>query len=267
MAGNPIPAASIKLIVFDLDGTLIDSRRDLATAVNAMLAEMRRPALPENVIAEYVGDGAGMLVRRALGDPADEAVVADGLERFLMSYRKHMLDHTYVYEGVFAALDALRSICPESGLIDNSERDRSPSAAKAASETGELTDGLKAVPFNGERKFAVLTNKPVNPSRRICEALGLSKYFFQIYGGNSFGTKKPDPEGLNALMREAGARPEETLMIGDSVVDVLTARNAGAYVIGCTFGLSSHTLETVSSDCMVDAPSGWAAALNASFQR
>jgi phosphoglycolate phosphatase-like HAD superfamily hydrolase len=319
------------LIVFDLDGTLIDSRRDLATAVNAMLAEMRRPALPENVIAEYVGDGAGMLVRRALGDPADEAVVADGLERFLMSYRKHMLDHTYVYEGVFSALDALRSIRPGAGEGERDEEEGNfPSAAKAASETGELTDGLKAVPFNGglaeavpfkgelavpfkgelteavpfnkssfhgaaegasetgelteglkavpfngelavpfkgERKFAVLTNKPVNPSRRICEALGLSKYFFQIYGGNSFGTKKPDPEGLNALMREAGARPEETLMIGDSVVDVLTARNAGAYVIGCTFGLSSHTLETVSSDCMVDAPSGWAAALNASFQK
>jgi phosphoglycolate phosphatase len=112
----------------------------------------------------------------------------------------------------------------------------------------------------------VLTNKPVRPSRAICEALGLSKYFFEIYGGNSFGTKKPDPEGLNALMREAGARPEETVMIGDSVVDVLTARNAGTYVIGCTFGLSSHTLETTPSDCLVDAPLEWAVALGAAVQ-
>ena len=232
---NAIPAAAIRMIVFDLDGTLIDSRRDLANAVNAMLREMKRPALPENVIAEYVGDGAGMLVRRALGDPDDEALVAEGLEQFLICYRAHMLDHTYVYDGVFAALDALRTIHPST------------------------PDGI-------ERKFAVLTNKPVRPSRAICEALGLSKYFFQIYGGNSFGTKKPDPEGLNALMREAGARPNETVMIGDSVVDVLTARNAGTYVIGCTFGLSSHTLETIQSDCMVDAPSEWAVVLGAAVQ-
>jgi phosphoglycolate phosphatase len=228
---NPIPAAAIRLMVFDLDGTLIDSRRDLANAVNAMLKEMKRPALPENVIAEYVGDGAGMLVRRALGDPDDEALVAEGMEQFLTSYRAHMLDHTYVYDGVFAALDSLRA----------------------------MADG-------SERKFAVLTNKPVKPSRAICDTLGLSKYFFQIYGGNSFCTKKPDPEGLNALMREAGAKPDETVMIGDSVVDVLTARNAGTYVIGCTFGLSSHTLETISSDCTVDAPSEWTAALGATVQ-
>lgn len=239
---NPIPSASIKLIVFDLDGTLIDSRRDLANAVNAMLREMKRPALPENVIAEYVGDGAGMLVRRALGDPEDEALLAEGLDRFLVCYRAHMLDHTYVYEGVFAALDALRMIRPDT-------------QSQTAGYT-EKRDGT-------ERKFAVLTNKPVRPSRAICEALGLSKYFFQIYGGNSFRTKKPDPEGLHALMCEAGVAPEETVMIGDSVVDVLTARNAGTRVIGCTFGLSSHTLETVTSDCLVDAPSEWPEALSA----
>ncbi|HUY80793.1 MAG TPA: HAD-IA family hydrolase [Acidobacteriaceae bacterium] len=228
---NPIAAGAIRLMVFDLDGTLIDSRRDLATAVNAMLRQMGRNALPEAVIAEYVGDGAGMLVRRALGDPEDETLVEDGLERFLACYRTHMLDHTYVYDGVFAALDVLRTM-----------------------------------PDGGERQFAVLTNKPVRPAQRICDALGLRKYFFEIYGGNSFATKKPDPEGLQALMREAGARPEQTVMVGDSVVDVLTARNAGTSVIGCRFGLSSHTLETVDSDCLVDAPLEWAMAMGAVVQ-
>ncbi len=223
---NPIPTERIRLVAFDLDGTLIDSRRDLATAVNAMLGEMGRPALPDKVVAEYVGDGAGMLVRRALGDPADEKLVEDGVERFLACYRRHMLDHTFVYDGVFEALENLRFH-----------------------------------PGGGERKFAVLTNKPVNPARRICDALGLSKYFFQIYGGNSFGTKKPDPEGLRALMREAGASPDETVMVGDSVVDVLTARNAGTFVIGCRYGLSSHTLETVTADVMADAPSDWTMAM------
>lgn len=228
---NVIPAASVKLMVFDLDGTLIDSRRDLATAVNAMLGEMGRSALPGKVVAEYVGDGAGMLVRRALGDPADEALVEEGVERFLVCYRKHMLDHTFVYDGVLKALERLR-----------------------------LAPG-------GARKLAVLTNKPVNPARRICDALGLSGHFFQIYGGNSFQTKKPDPEGLRALMREAGVRPEETVMVGDSVVDVLTARNAASYVIGCRYGLSSHTLETVTPDSMVDAPSEWPLALGTLVQK
>ena len=87
--------------------------------------------------------------------------------------------------------------------------------------------------------MAVLTNKPVNPSRAICDALGLSPYFFQIYGGNSFSTKKPDPEGLNALIREAGVDPFETVMIGDSEIDVLTARSSGAWALGCRFGLGS----------------------------
>jgi phosphoglycolate phosphatase len=115
--------------------------------------------------------------------------------------------------------------------------------------------------------MAVLTNKPIVPSRAICEALGLSEHFFQIYGGNSFATKKPDPEGLNTLIAEAGVAPEETLMIGDSDVDVLTARRAGAWVIGCRFGLSSHTLENIPSDCLVDRASEWATALHFSSRQ
>ena len=223
---KPIPADSIHLIVFDLDGTLIDSRRDLAQSINAMLTQMDRQPLPEEIIATYIGDGAGMLVRRALGDPEEEHLVEEGLKRFLDYYREHKLDHTYVYPGVFSSLDALRRM-----------------------------------PDGSPRSMAVLTNKPIVPSLAICEALGLSPYFFQIYGGNSFVTKKPDPEGLNALIHEAGVSPEQTLMVGDSDVDVLTARRAGAWVIGCRFGLSSHTLELIPSDCLVDTAAEWATAL------
>jgi phosphoglycolate phosphatase len=223
-----IPAHKIRLIVFDLDGTLIDSRRDLANSINAMLTEFGRQPLPEEIIAEYIGDGAGMLVRRALGDPADEPLVERALQSFLNHYREHKLDYTYVYDGVFAALDALR-IAPDGSL----------------------------------RNLAVLTNKPIMPSLAICDALKLSPYFFRIYGGNSFPTKKPDPEGLTTLIREAGVSPDETVMIGDSDVDILTARRAKTWAIGCRYGLSSHTVESIPSDCLVDFPLDWISALDA----
>jgi phosphoglycolate phosphatase len=223
---NPIPAESIRLAVFDLDGTLIDSQKDLANSINAMLTQLHRQPLPEEIIAAYVGDGVGMLVRRALGDPVDEQLVEHGLDLFLAYYRDHKLDYTYVYRGVFESLEALR-----------------------------------IMPDGATRQMAVLTNKPINPSRAICDALGLSPWFFRIYGGNSFPTKKPDPEGLNALIAEAGVSPRETLMIGDSDNDILTARRAGAWSLGCTFGLSSHTLENIVADCLVDSPSEWALAL------
>jgi phosphoglycolate phosphatase len=109
--------------------------------------------------------------------------------------------------------------------------------------------------------MAVLTNKPIGPSQAICDALGLTPYFFRIYGANSFATKKPDPEGLLALMREAGVTPQQTLMIGDSDVDVLTARNAGAWSLGCSFGLAPHTLVSTPPDCLVDSPADWPLAL------
>jgi phosphoglycolate phosphatase len=218
-----IPADRIRLIVFDLDGTLIDSRKDLANSINAMLTEFNRQPLPEEIIAEYIGDGAGMLVRRALGDPDDEKFVESALNSFLNYYRVHKLDYTYVYDGVFAALDALKA----------------------------------------GRQMAVLTNKPVRPAEAICEALGLSPYFFRIYGGNSFTTKKPDPEGLTTLIREAGVQPDETVMIGDSDVDILTARRAKTWAIGCRYGLSSHTVESIPSDYLADFPKDWISALDA----
>jgi len=205
---RPIPVEQLKLLVFDLDGTLIDSAQDLCNSVNATLVQFGKTPIEDKVVASYIGDGAVMLVRRALFGPdattIDEEFLAQAYAYFLDYYRAHKLDFTYAYHGVIEALDSLKQ------LHDQSEEAR--------------------------RTMAVLTNKPVRPARDICAALGLAPYFSSIYGGNSFETKKPDPAGMRALMEEAGSGPEETVMIGDSEVDVLTARNAGAWSIGCTLG-------------------------------
>ena len=230
---RPIPVESLKLLVFDLDGTLIDSAQDLCNSVNATLAEFSCKPLPDEEIATYIGDGALMLVRRAFatgnGVEIDEERLDKAYAFFLDYYREHKLDYTYAYDGVLEALAALRTV-----------HDQPDAPARA---------------------MAVLTNKPVRPARAISEALGLAPYFLNIYGGNSFSTKKPDPEGLFALMQEAGARPEETVMIGDSQVDVQTARNAGSWSIGCTFGLAPGSLEAIPPDVLVDSPADWTAAL------
>ena len=90
----------------------------------------------------------------------------------------------------------------------------------------------------------------------------MGSFFFRIYGGDSFPLKKPDPMGLRTLMEEAGARPEETLMIGDSKVDVLTAQNAGTWTLGCQFGFGPQNLTEAPPDILVDSPFDWTAALN-----
>ena len=104
------------------------------------------------------------------------------------------------------------------------------------------------------RNMAVLSNKPVNPSRAIVEALGLAPFFQQVYGGNSFPTKKPDPMGALALLREFDVDAAEAMMIGDSSNDVLTGRNCGMWTCGCTYGFSPHTLEQAPPDVLVDHP-------------
>jgi len=216
-----IPARQLRLLIFDLDGTLVDSRQDLGNSVNAMLRHFGRHELPLDVIASYIGDGAPMLVRRALGDPKDEHFVHVALQFFLDYYRKHKLDYTQVYDGV---IEALRALCSTNTF---------------------------------PRKMAVLSNKPVGPSRAIVDALGMNGFFFQVYGGNSFETKKPDPFGARMLLREANCEPSEAALIGDSDVDVLTAQNAGMYSVGCSYGLAPHTLEAAPPDVTVDSPREW----------
>ena len=201
------------LVVFDLDGTLIDSKADLAAATNATRVHLGYEPLSEAVVASYVGNGAPVLIRRALGADASDELVADGLAFFLQYYRQHMLDRTVLYPGVREALDELL-------------------AAR--------------VPM------AVLTNKPIVNSIGIVEGLGLKDHFFRVYGGDSFPTKKPDPMGLDALVNEAKSEKSRTLMVGDSYVDIKTARNAQVKACGVTFGLQPESLVAEPPDLLVD---------------
>lgn len=203
----------MELLIFDLDGTLVDSRLDLAGAVNATRKHMSMDPLSNERVYTYVGNGAPMLVRRALGEGANEAEVQEALEFFLEYYREHDLDHTVLYPGVRESLDRLR---------------------------------------DAGKRMAVLTNKPVRMSRHIVEGLGVGGHFFQVYGGNSFDFKKPHPIGVETLMREAGVGREVTLMIGDSSVDVQTARNAGVRCCGVTYGFQPETLADPAPEILVD---------------
>ena len=220
---RPFDPHRIRLLVFDLDGTLIDSRLDLIHSVNATMRHIGRSELDGDVIASYVGDGAPTLVRRALDNTDDEVLFRAAMEYFLGYYRLHKLDHTTVYEGIPETLTRL------------------------AEQNGISSDGV-------QRQMAVLTNKPVRASRDIVQALGLGSFFVRIYGGNSFTTKKPDPLGVRTLLEETGVAAEEALMIGDSSVDVLTGRNAGLWTCGVTYGFAPHTLDEVPPDVLIAKP-------------
>lgn len=207
----------VRLVVFDLDGTLVDSARDLISGVNAMRAAFRLPLLNDPTVMGFIGHGARELVRHALqdggaGTPRSEEEIDRGVLAFREYYSAHLLDHTQPYPGVVEALDALR-----------------------------------------DRTLAILTNKPLRFTLPILEGLHLAPRFRRVYGEDSLPTKKPDPAGMHALLREFGAAPEEAMMVGDSETDVLTARNAGTWMCGVTYGLSSHRLVEYPPDLLVDS--------------
>jgi phosphoglycolate phosphatase len=184
------------LIVFDLDGTIVDSRQDLADSTNEMLASYGSEPLATEAVAAMVGEGARMLVVRALRAAAPQADLEEALARFRAIYDRRLLDHTRPYEGLPAVLDA--------------------AAARAA--------------------LAVLTNKPEAPARRLLDAFGLSPRFAHVIGGDSGFPRKPDPSGLAEIILDVRSTPERTLMIGDSNVDWETARRAGASFCGARYG-------------------------------
>jgi phosphoglycolate phosphatase len=202
---------SVHALIFDLDGTLIDSKQDLIHSVNAMLRELGRGELAEETISGYIGHGAPQLVARALGDGSTEGERHRGLQFFLSYYELHKMDMTCPYPGVAETLEQLASL-----------------------------------------PMAVLTNKPVRISVRILEAMGLAKYFRAIYGGNSFKTKKPDPLGATTILRELGAEPRGALLVGDSEVDVQTARNAGTLAAAVNYGFGMHDRRSYPADIYLD---------------
>jgi len=212
LTGNNHRFADVRVLIFDLDGTLIDSKLDLVHAVNATLEHMKRQQLSPETIYSYVGNGAPMLVRRALGEGASDHDVDTGLAHFLSYYRAHMLDNTVPYPGVREGLALL---------------ERHP--------------------------MAVLTNKPVHFSRAILDGLGLLPYFRSVYGGNSFEKKKPHPMGTETLLRELEAAPRQAMIVGDSDVDVSTARNAGTWACGVTYGLGMNGMKAHPPDLMLDS--------------
>jgi phosphoglycolate phosphatase len=202
----------MNLLIFDLDGTLIDSKRDLADSVNATRAYHGLPPLSLEIVSSYVGSGAPVLIRRAFPE-ATAQEHAELLGYFLDYYREHMLDATTLYPGVREALDELHS---------------------------------------ADVALAVLTNKPVRFSVRLLEGLGIDMHFFRIYGGNSFEEKKPNPVGINALVEEAGAPRDRTIMVGDSAVDVMTARNAQVVACGVNWGFQPETFADAPPDFVID---------------
>jgi phosphoglycolate phosphatase len=206
----------LSLIVFDLDGTLIDSRRDLADAANALIVEYGGQPLPVEAIAGMVGEGAPLLVRRALKAAGREIDVKAALQRFLELYDERLLVHTRLYDGTREALEAL--------------------APRAA--------------------LAILTNKPQHPTERILDGLGIAPFFRWVVGGDTPHGRKPDPGGLNHIISMAGVRPGDTVMVGDSAIDLRTARAAGVRVglVRYGFGFPSAAAELTGDELIADSP-------------
>jgi phosphoglycolate phosphatase len=186
----------IRFAVFDLDGTLVDSQRDLANAANALILELGGAPLAVERVAGMVGDGAALLVRRVLSAAGLDPVTPGALARFLELYDDRLVEHTAAYDGIVDTLQALSARMP----------------------------------------LAVLTNKPQRATDRLLAALQLSAFFRAVIGGDTPLGRKPSPEGLLRLCNQVQAPASATVMIGDSRVDLETARNAGTQLLLVRYG-------------------------------
>ncbi len=204
-----------RLLVFDLDGTLVDSSRDLAAATNAALQQVAPGSaeIPLAAVISFVGEGARLLIERSLRYSRLDLSPDDVLPVFLDCYAGRLLDTTRLYPGIAEALAALHP-----------------------------------------RTLAVLSNKSGAFSRTILEGLGVASRFARIWGAGDVPARKPDPSGLLSLARELAAEPKETLMIGDSPTDVATARAAGVRMIGVAWGLDPESLRAARPDRIVAQP-------------
>jgi phosphoglycolate phosphatase len=220
--------ASPRLVVFDLDGTLIDSRRDLVESANQMLTSYGASPLAGDTVAAMVGEGARRLVERALEAAGRDPSEPEALPRFLEIYDRQLLIHTRPYPAVVDAVAEVSRLAP----------------------------------------VAVLTNKPAAPTARLLDAFGLSPSVRWTVGGDSGLARKPDPAGLLWLIGQAGVRPEMTLLVGDSEVDVETARRAGARVCFAAYGfgglrgpvaLAAGDLEVARPEDLLEAVLGFLA--------
>jgi phosphoglycolate phosphatase len=216
VAAKPMTSAGIvyEHVAFDLDGTLIDSRADLTAAVNHVLRGLGLAELPPATLYRYVGDGARVLVERALG-PAHRDRLEAGVEAFMAYYTAHLLDATRPYPGVEDALVAL-----------------------AANRVA----------------CSVLTNKPEAMSRAILEGLGLAARFVAIAGGDSLPVRKPDPAGLERLRALTRTARERMLLVGDSGIDVRTARAGGVAFCGVAWGLAPEALAAAQPERIITHP-------------
>ena len=208
------PRARARLVVFDLDGTLIDSSQDLAAAVNRALQRTApaAPALPEDVVRSFVGSGARVLITRSVAQAGLARSVDEVLPIFLEEYARGLLHATRLYPGTEDALDRLR-----------------------------------------DRPLAVLTNKPGDMSRAILEGLGVADRFFRIYGAGDVDARKPDPAGLHRIAGEAGVAAQASVMVGDSGIDVRTGRAAGALTAGVTYGFDAGSFRDDPPDLLVSS--------------
>jgi phosphoglycolate phosphatase len=205
--------SQVRLVVFDLDGTLVDSAQDLATGVNEALSRVApgRPPLSLDVVKAFVGDGAAVLIQRTLGHIGLDLPKERVLPVFLECYARHLLDTTRLYPGTLETLDRL-----------------------------------------ADRTLAVLSNKPGELGRALLDGLGVGSLFARIWGPDDAGGRKPDPSGLHRLLANLGFTAAESAMVGDSGADVRAGRAAGLRTIGATWGLNPASLLAEPADRTID---------------